>query len=249
MDPHILILVFLAGCATGLIGNLTGGAALFNIPAMIVLGVPPHFAIAANRFGALGMEISALIRYLKTDYIYWPWVLPMSVMAIIGGLVGSATLLHVDADILQDLVAMILLLLLPVFWYGGDIGVTDRIAARAGLPRILAFALLFLLFVYGGFLGAGAGPLIILVLSTLAGMTILQVKATTKIPWFLMSAIAFAMFLNNDIVSWPVCFATFAGMATGGYAGVNLAIKAGNTNLRLLISSFALILSIWILLR
>jgi uncharacterized membrane protein YfcA len=208
---------------------------------MILMGLSPHVALAANRTGSMGMELAALIRYLRTDFIYWPWVAIMTPMALVAGLLGAELAAYTQPAVLETVIAVLILLLLPVFWFYKSIGVEARIHHTTTAATIMAFAGFFAILVYGGFLGAGAAPLFLLCLSGLGGMTILQAKATTTIPWFCMGVMAFTVFLLNGFVIWPYCIAALLGMAIGGYFGAHMAIKIGNEYLRYCVIALSMI--------
>ena len=55
--------ISIIGLLSGAIGPITGGAGLISVPALILIGLPAEFAIAATRAGSLGIWIAALIQF------------------------------------------------------------------------------------------------------------------------------------------------------------------------------------------
>ena len=165
MDYLLLGGIFAVCALSGFIGSLMGGGGFISVPLMILMGLSPHVALAANRAGSMGMEFSAMIRYLRTAYIYWPWVGIMACMACLGGLFGAGLAVYSQPALLEKAIAILILLLVPVFWTYKSLGVEDRMHHKTTAAKITALAGFFAVLVYGGFLGAGAAPLFIFCLS------------------------------------------------------------------------------------
>lgn len=56
-------LVFFAG----LVDAIGGGGGLISLPAYIFAGLPPHYAIATNKFSATVGTFFSTARYINTD--------------------------------------------------------------------------------------------------------------------------------------------------------------------------------------
>ena len=249
MDILLLTGIFTLGLISGFVGNVMGVGGFVNVPLMIVMGLPPHAAIAANRFGSLGMEAAALARYISTNYIYWPWIGILALLGVAGGVIGSNLVITIAPGTLKGIIAFLILMFVPILLVHKHIGVEERLHAKTKALRAMMLALFFLIMIYGGFLGAGATPLFIMVLCGVGGMTILQAKATTAIPWFCMSLVSTIVFWMNGFVVWSYCLTALAGMASGGYLGTHVAIKIGNRNLRYLFIVFCVITAVALLIR
>ena len=66
-----LIAIFFIGLGSNFIGAIAGGAGLISIPFLIFTGLPPHVAIATNKLGALGLNISVIPKFWKEKQIVW----------------------------------------------------------------------------------------------------------------------------------------------------------------------------------
>ena len=92
------ISLFFIGAIATTIGTLAGGGGLISLPAMLLLGVPIHSAIGANKVSNTVSSFSSFLFLLKHKQISLResfWVIPVS---LVGGISGGfiATMLSED---------------------------------------------------------------------------------------------------------------------------------------------------------
>lgn len=230
-----IILTLIIGMVAGFIGSIAGGGGLVSIPFLMFLGLPPQVAIATNKFGSVGLSLGAMYKFITKKKVIWKYVLPFSILSITGGLFGAKLLIDLPQELLTKIVGVVLLLLLPVIFIK-DIGVKKRKTTR--LQKSLGIILYFLLMIFGGFFGGGAGTLIFYCLMFFMGFTIIQANATDIIPWFLLSLSTLIFFMFQGVVDYYNGIALFFGMLIGSYFGAHTAIKKGNKWVRIV---FALV--------
>jgi uncharacterized membrane protein YfcA len=226
--------VFFIGLLTGLIDALLGIGGLISIPLMIFMGLPPHTAIACDRFGILGTCLGSFYRHYKAKTIVWRWVPALSFLALIGGLGGSALVVELNPEVLKKYIGIIILLILPFTLIKQEWGTIDSQHTKKRHHYILGLSLYLLLSFYGGFIGVYSGPFFMIVMSAFFGLTLLQIQGTDQIPWLVLSLSSFVIFLSANHVDWLLCCLMFLGMVLGGYLGASLAFKIGNKNLKYL---------------
>jgi len=223
MEPISLILTFLAGALASFIGATVGGAAFISVPALILLGVPPQVAIATARFGGLGLRTTALTTYWKYHKIQWEDMLTFCVIAVIGAIIGANLLLQIDPALLLRIIGIALLILLPVMFF-------NHIGLKKRKPRHkpLGFISYFLVKVWGGFMGAGAGPMTFYVYMYFFGMTMVNAVATSQIPGSIIQLLTVLIFAWYGIINYSFGIVLFLGMMLGGWMGAKTAIRKGD---------------------
>lgn len=232
MDLIIALQIFIIGFASSFIGSMAGGGGgLISMPFLIFLGLPPSAAVATNRFGTTGMGASSAYRFYKDKKIVFKYVLPLCAISIVGSVIGANILLKIDEDILGRIMGLILLSMLPVMFLKSDLGMKDKVVTR--LSKVFAYGGYFLLAIYDGFFGAGAGLISLFLLASLLGITYVEANATDKIPWFLNTIISTAIFAAYGLINYLFGFILLAGMIAGGYLGAATAVKKGNKFVRL----------------
>ena len=101
METANLILLLIVSLFSSVIGSVIGTAMLILPPAMIFLGIPVHTAIATARFSMLGIATGNLARFSMKEKIKLRYVLPFALAGIIGSLISSLFLKHINEEILK----------------------------------------------------------------------------------------------------------------------------------------------------
>jgi len=155
-----LLLVLLIGLMTGFFDSVVGAGGLISVPSLIFLGLPPQVAIATDRFGILGQTVAALIRFWKAKKIVWKFVPILTIISIIGSIIGANILLNIDQKILESVVGVLILVLLPLIFLKKDLGITKNEMSKN--KKIIGLVVYFIIMTFGAFFGQGTGPMIFL---------------------------------------------------------------------------------------
>ncbi len=242
MDFILLFLVFLIGIANGVLTSLSGGGGLISIPFLIILGLAPNIAIATNTFSVLGTSIGAIPKFAKAKKIQWEYVLPFSILSIIGAFIGASLLVQFPKDLLSKVIGILLILLTLVFLKNRELGIQQKPVTKK--YKLLGYLLYFFGAILSGFILGGTGALIIYLLVTFMGFKIIEANATRLIPLLLIVITSSFVFFQNNLINLEVGMVLMAGMAIGGYVGAHFAIKKGDTWVKNLTSIVVLLIAI-----
>ncbi|MBL1146913.1 MAG: sulfite exporter TauE/SafE family protein [Pseudomonadota bacterium] len=221
-----LIYVFVIGLLSGLAGATMGAGGLVTIPGLILLGLPPATAIGTNRLSALGLWITAFNRFRKNDKVVWKYVLPLCILAAIGGLAGAFIVLQVPEKLLKAVVGFFILLTLALMLFKKDAGISLKDVTP--WKRRIGYFLYFLVAMYGGFFGGGVVALMVVILIFLFGFKIVEANATCAVPWIVLSGFCLVFFALHGLVDWYYGTVMTAGAIWGGHLGANAVIKNGD---------------------
>jgi uncharacterized protein len=230
IETSALPLVFLVGLAAAVIGATVGGGSLLTTPVLIFLGLPPHVVIATDRFSGLGAGLAALRRYSSAGKIEWRHVPVLAALSLVGAVVGASALTRASPELLKNLLAVLLLSLLPLVLLSRRLGIEPRTVSRrrrrAGLVCYFAIQLL------AGFFSAGTSSLIFYVLMSCFGLTIIQASATQVVPFLVLSVSSSLVFAVNGLIDYRVGLVLMAGTAVGGHLGASIAVRSGEIWIR-----------------
>lgn len=240
-----LIVSSLIGVVAGFIGAIAGGGGLISIPLLIFLGLPPQIAIATNKFAGIGLSLGATYKFAKSKKIIWKYVLPFSIIALIGGILGANILVNINKGLLSKTVGIVLLIFLPVIFLKKDMGVKHR--KTSDIRKTIGYIFYFASAIYGGFFGGGAFILIAYTLMYFFGFKIIQANATDIIPWLILSISASIIFIIHGIIDFHIGIVLFIGMIFGGYLGAHTAIKKGDKWVKTIFAVIVIISAIKIL--
>lgn len=246
MEIYAPLLVLVIGVTAGFVDSTVGSGGLISIPFLIFLGLPPQVAIATDRLGLVGQTLASLIKFWKAGKIVWKYVPILTALALAGSSIGANILLNIDPQIFQKVIGVILLISLMLFFLKRNIGLQRQ--ATTKLKKIVGFLLYFLLTVFAGFFGAGAGPLFGYTYMFFLGLTVIETKATDTIPWVVLSLSSFAIFASRGIVDYQKGVFLLVGMAIGGYLGAHFTLKIGDLWVRRIFVLFVIISGIKLLL-
>ncbi len=226
METAKLLITFVAGMIASFIGSMVGSGGLISIPFLILLGLPPHVAIATHRAGAVGLQIGALVRFVRSKEIAWRYVAPLSVLSLIAAQIGSRLLLQTDESILRHIVAAAMLVMLPVMLMGREMGLVNTETSTC--RTIIGYAVFFLVLIWQAYFGGAAATMIFYVMMIFFGMTLNRANATIKLPGLLLGISTLLIFAVHGIVNWAYGMVLFLGMLIGGYLGAHTALRKGN---------------------
>ena len=218
------------------IGTIAGGRTLITITILLLFGIPAPVAIASSKFGSLWYSVGAIKKFISSWSVVRKYVLPMALLAVSWGYIWWRLLLDINQDILLPGIAILLLVLAPLLFIKKDIG--EISTQTSSFRKHLGGALYFLAAIYGGVFGWWVGLLIAYVCIFFFGFTILQVKATNIIPWFLLNLTAVIIFIQAWLVDFLLWAMLFIGMLVGWYIGAHVAIAKWNRWLKYALALF-----------
>ncbi len=216
MDWAVLLL---AGYLAGVLNAVAGGGSFLTFPALVWAGYPPIVANATSAVavlpgyagGALGFR-EELKEFNIRQHI------TLSVVALIGGLLGALLLLITPVDVFAVVVPVLLLFATIMFATGQQIMARVR---KSGLPLPLLPGLL-LVAIYGGYFNGGLG-IMLLALFAAAGMNHLNLMNGLKNSLsFVLSSISVVAFAVAGKIIWFEGVMMMLAATLGGYQGASL---------------------------
>ena len=227
MEAATLALLLGAGVAGGVVTAMVGGASLITFPALLAVGLPPVVASASNNVAMAPSNLVAAfadIDRIPRWRVAFAWIV---LVATVGSAAG-AWLLFVTPE-------RTFLRAVPLFIAGATLLFAfqrpvkrwiarhgDDETLRAARADRLGFVLLAPVAVYVGYFGAGAGVMLLAILSLGEHGDFRTVNVLKNMLGTAMSVVAAVLFIVGGLVDWPHVLAMGAGGLAGGYAGGRL---------------------------
>lgn len=224
MELLTIIILLCIGFIANFVGSIVGGGGIISIPWLIYLGLPPHIAIATDRFSSIGQSTS-IFKYHKSNKINYKLILPLIFISIIGTLIGSAILINFNKSILIKIIGILILLFLPIVLMNKSGLISRKTNSR---QKLIGYILYFFIVIYGAFIGVGTGILTTIVFIFFFGITYLESNGNFSILWLIISVISTLIFAFQGIVKYDYGLILLAGSLIGGYAGAHFAVKKGD---------------------
>lgn len=220
--------MFIIAIFASAFGTLIGGSSIITIPALILLGLPPHTAIGTDRFGIIGVGMAGWYKFHNKGLINYRVGLIVAIPVLFGTFIGSNLVLQISESVLKHVIVVTNILLVTFLMFNRKVGVEKRQTAIQQKEYVVGASLSFLVGIYGGFYGAMAGTFSIYILIAWFRLTFIQSAATQKIGSIFMTVTAATVFAFNDAVDYSLGLAMLTGCLVGSYIGAHYAERIGN---------------------
>jgi len=240
------LVLFGVGLVAGTLNVLAGGGSFLTLPILILLGLPATAANGTNRVGILLQNVGAVWSFRRHGVLEGKWALRAAVPASVGAVLGTVVALWIDDDAFRRILAF--LMVAVTLWTLWD-PLSRRARERGESPRVSPLwigAGFFVAGIYGGFVQAGVGFLILAV-TTVAGFDLVRGNAIKVLCVLVFTAISLAMFAWAGQVRWWLGLALAVGNVAGGLIGVRLTVLKGHAWIRgvVTIAVIALAIELW----
>lgn len=221
----ILPLIFIAG----LVDAIAGGGGLISVPAYLVAGLPPHYALGNNKMSSCFGTLVSTLRYFHHGMIDLPVALISAVFALIGSTLGTKTVLAIDPYFLNYLLIILLPLITIFSIINKKLGLHNHSHLISLQKRIILsiFAGLIIGF-YDGFFGPGTGSFLILSFTLLMKYDFVVANGNTKVINLASNIAAMITFIIGGKIIYSIGIpAAIFGIA-GNLVGSKFVVKKGN---------------------
>ncbi|MDQ3800895.1 MAG: sulfite exporter TauE/SafE family protein [Acidobacteriota bacterium] len=242
MTTTALVLLILLFFITSAVGVVTGSNSLVTVPVMFQFGIPPQEAVATNMFGLTFMAIGATIPFLGKGVIDRRRMPKMVALTLIGSVAGAALVGLIPGNGLKIIVSvsMIVVTIFTLWKREAGVAKAEKISSNAIL---LAYALTFLLGVYGGLYSGGYVTMLTACFVAFFGMTFTEAVANTKLINVFSSAAASAVFAYQGLIDYKIGIILAVTMFVAAYVGAKTVTKLNDVWLKRIFISTVLILA------
>jgi uncharacterized membrane protein YfcA len=248
--PELLtnsLLLFLVGLIAGVLNVIAGGGSLLSLPVMIFLGLPPTVANGTNRVAILLQNVGASWSFHRRGLVSREWLLMAVPPALVGAVLGTVAAVNIGELEFQRILAVILVAAAAwQIWSPIKLHPDGNAALPVGIRRWAFVAAFFLIGVYGGFIQAGIGFLLLAATSA-AGFNLIRGNALKVTVVLSFTPVALLLFAWNGKIDWAMGFALAAGNFLGGLAGVHLQVLKGHAWVRGVVTAVIVVFAIRLL--
>ena len=237
---EILILLF-CGLLSGAINTLAGGGSLITLPMMIFLGLPPTIANGTNRVQLIFQNIFAVYGFKTKGISNFKFSSYLSISALLGSIIGAYIAIDFNENDFKKLLSIIMILVMFSILLKNKRETLEINKIKNKWPSILIF---FFIGIYGGFIHAGVGFLMILTLSKINYLKIAHSNSIKVFVALIFSTAAFLIFLYEGKVNWIYGINIGIGSALGGFFASRWSYNKSDKKFRFFLSLIILIMAI-----
>jgi uncharacterized protein len=242
MEIWQVFLVLGAGCIAGFINTVAGGGSLLTLPLLIFLGLPPSMANGTNRVAIFLQNVSAMTTFHRNGFRDYKIGLLYMLPALLGALIGAYLAIDISGELFNRILAIVMFVVLAFILFKP----TQFLKKYRGLVGNKYFTLLVFFFVglYGGFIQAGVGVIIMAALTLLTDFGLARINALKVFVVFFYTIIALGTFIWAGKVDWMIGLCLAAGNMTGAWLGAHFSVKKGDKWIKavlvIMVSAFAI---------
>jgi len=232
-DPWILALLCLVGFIAGGINTVAGGGSNLTLPVLMMLGLPADVANATNRVGVLLQCLVGVSGFDRHQALDRPAIKPILVPTLLGGAAGALIAALIPGLYLKPLLlGTILTMSIVILVKPGTIAPPAGSKVLSPRENKAAWLGLFAAGVYGGFVQAGVGFILLAALAGGLRYDLLRANALKTVCALAFTAVAMIIFILFDQVMWVPGLVLAAGAMLGAHLAVKVAVKVPQSYLK-----------------
>jgi uncharacterized membrane protein YfcA len=244
MELHEIGLLFLAGIFAGFVNTMAGGGSLLTLPLMIFLGLPPAVANGTNRIGIVISSLSATVGYKSKQVSTQPFSVFLGIAALFGALIGAKIAIDIRGDLFNRILAVIMIAVVMTMVFKPKFSTHKAVERLSGKHLWMSVIAFFFIGIYGGFINAGIGFVIMLFLNFYNRMNLVRVNATKVAVVFIYSVGALATFALSDNVHWLYGFCLAGGTSFGAWTASRYSVKKGEGVIKFFMILMVVVMSV-----
>ena len=221
----ILIMV---GIIAGFINTVAGGGSLLSLPILIFLGLPAAVANGTNRVAILLQNISGIAGFKSKGVFVFPYSIWLGLTALAGAIVGAKISVDLDDATFNRIIAVVMVgvVIMTIFnpFKTGDTS-NERLGKKEQIIGAISF---FFIGIYGGFIQAGVGFIIMGSLTYINRLNLVKVNSIKVFVVFTYTFAALFIFIIEDKVDWLYGLTLAVGNMTGAWIASRWSVDKGD---------------------
>jgi len=227
-----IVMLLVAGFLGGIINTLAGGGSNLTMPALMVMGMPADVANATNRLGVFLQALTGVAKFNQQDKLPKSDLKSILIPSLLGGLVGALIAVWAPLWLLKPLLlGTMLSMAAAMLFFPGMIPDGTQQSLKVSESR-WGFWGLFIAGVYGGFVQAGVGFVLLAVLAGSLNYDLVRANALKLLCTIGFTLVALLVFIYQGLVVWSFGLILSVGFIAGALTGVKFAITVSAKTMR-----------------
>jgi len=243
---HYALLV-IVGFVVGFINTVAGGASLISLPILIFLGLPPAIANGTNRVAIVLQNAAAVAGFRSKGVSTFPFNIYLGMSALVGSILGARIAVDIQGEMFNRILAIIMIVVVLIITFKPNIKHEDLAERLTGKYLWLGILVFFFVGIYGGFINAGIGFVIILYLNMVHRMNLVRVNATKVAVVLMYTLSALAVFIYHDKIIWKVGLVLAIGNIAGAWFSSRISVNKGDSYIKvfMIVMVMAMAVKLW----
>ncbi len=244
---HYVLLIGV-GFSAGFINTIAGGGSLLSLPALIFLGLPPTVANGTNRVAVVIQTALATAGFRSKKVSTAPFNIYLGVSALFGAIIGSMIAVDIKGETFNTILGVVMLVVVLIIVFKPELKITNLEERLVGRYLWIGCFVFFFFGIYGGFINAGIGFVIILFLHFFNHMSLVRSNATKVVVVCMYSLSALFVFVLNDKVNWVLGLILAIGNGSGAWLASRVSVDKGDGFIKKILVIAVLLMALKLLL-
>lgn len=236
-----IAVLILAGFLSGFINTIAGGGSIISLSLLMFLGMPPTLANGTNRISILLQSLTATSFFKSKNILDTKKGIWLAVPSVVGAVIGAQIASDISQEAFKISFGIILLFIGIYMLFDPSKFINERKELIESKITPVQIAVFFFIGLYGGYIQAGVGYLLLPALVLLAGYNLLKANALKVLVVFLFTPFTLIIFILNGQVNFTYGLIMSVGTIIGAYLASHLAIKKGSNFIRWLVIIFIMV--------
>lgn len=232
-NAYDIILLIGAGVFAGFVNTIAGGGSLLTLPLLIFMGLPPAVANGTNRIAIVVATLSANIGYASKKVVTYPFSIYLGISALFGAILGARIAIEIDGAIFNRILAIIMIMVVLIMVFKPKMADHLSQERTTGKHLVISLVVFFFIGIYGGFINAGIGFIIMLFLNIFNRMNLVRVNAAKVGVAFIYTIGALATFALSGNVNWLYGLILAIGTSVGAWTASRFSVDRGEGFIKL----------------
>ncbi len=241
-----IIILLICGVIAGFINTVAGGGSLLTLPILIFMGLPSNIANGTNRIAIFMQNIFSISGYKSrgvSDFKYSSW---LSVSALIGSIIGAKIAININEDMFNKILSVVIIIVsLTIIYNKKPFNInSENISIE---KKIISVIMFFFIGIYGGFIHAGVGLLILSILSNYNGIQLSKANSIKVFVVFVYTFFALIVFIMENKINWILGINLGIGNSIGGWIASRWSYNKPDKIIKIfiIISSAIMAIKLW----
>jgi uncharacterized membrane protein YfcA len=246
MELYQIPLIIITGFCAAFLNTVGGGGSLFSVPILTFLGLPITTANGTSRVALLFQNIFAVGGFRsKGIELPWPYSLYLGIASLFGGIIGAFLASTIKDDVFNKIFVVVMVLAVFLILY-------DPIKSKgpeklATKNQVIGTIFFFFIGIYGGFVQAGIGFMVIAVLGIVNNLSLVKSNYVKVFAAIVYTGVSVIIFASQGKIIWAVGLVLAIGHALGGWYASRWSVDKGEVWIkRIMIASIiAMAIKLW----
>jgi uncharacterized membrane protein YfcA len=159
----------------------------------------------------------------------------LALPATFGSVIGALAAVNISSGIMETVIGFLLLFMFFIVLYKPEKWISEKAGSITGRPRFWQLVIFFLIGLYGGFIQAGVGFMLLGGLVLGAGLNLTKANALKVFIVFMFTIVALVVFIINRQVDYLSGVILAIGSMAGAWAAAKFAIRKGPAIIRIIL--------------